>query len=226
MKKKQISLVVAWLIGSVLVGSILVNLFVSIWGNSLKWGSGSEDIWIGFWGSILGGIIGCLGVVTTTYFLISSENKRQRELLLLKLETENLTETRSYISGMEQSFNNFFSLGESYLVRKSNPVSGGSQTLDSKYYGEWRNIELLIDRCYTNESMFFEGLSDVSNLISDFKRVLKTMNKLLEKPNHQIDKDTFREYERLADEGIEVIGKMIIAIKNYQLELHTNFSKN
>ncbi|MFJ7891313.1 hypothetical protein ACIQYL_25110 [Lysinibacillus xylanilyticus] len=36
---------------------------------------GNVDGWLGFWGSFLGGILGAIGVIFTTYFIIKNNNK-------------------------------------------------------------------------------------------------------------------------------------------------------
>ena len=51
---------------------------------------GKVDTWIGFWGSYLGGIVGMIAVIITTFFLIGNQNKHHFELL---------TEQRNSIDG-------------------------------------------------------------------------------------------------------------------------------
>lgn len=42
---------------------------------------GKVDAWVGFWGSYLGGIVGMVAVVLTTFILIGNQNKQHFELL-------------------------------------------------------------------------------------------------------------------------------------------------
>lgn len=60
-----------------------------------KFALGDTESWIGFWGNYIGGLFGMIGVVITTYFIISSQKKvnseqisAQKELFLKQIEAQ------------------------------------------------------------------------------------------------------------------------------------------
>lgn len=88
----------------------LIPLFISLlmfipWFSLSK---GSVEGWLGFWGSYLGGTIGTLGVIATTYFLIKHETEitnknievedlRKRDFLFLELQIKKYEEITNSI---------------------------------------------------------------------------------------------------------------------------------
>jgi len=68
-----------------------------------SYSKGNVDGWLGFWGSYLGGTMGTLGVIATTYFLIKHEteitnssmvleDKRKRDLMYLEIQMKKIEE--------------------------------------------------------------------------------------------------------------------------------------
>lgn len=80
------------------MGTLLLSIILGIPGflaisaklSIFSFAPGKVDSWIGFWGSYLGGIVGMVAVIITTFFLIGNQNKHHFELL---------TEQRNSIDG-------------------------------------------------------------------------------------------------------------------------------
>lgn len=86
--------------------SILVILAIPIiiHGLGYAWkeligGIGSMDGWLSYWGGYLGGIVGMVGVVLTTLFLISIQNKHHQDQLISQniLHEEQLKQQREFL---------------------------------------------------------------------------------------------------------------------------------
>lgn len=69
---------------------IVIPLFISLLMNIsiFSLSRGSVEGWLGFWGSYIGGILGALGVIITTYFLIEADKENSREVAKLNDLTE------------------------------------------------------------------------------------------------------------------------------------------
>ena len=206
-------------------GSLTVNGLVTYWGKHLEWGSGSEDIWIGFWGSILGAIIGCLGVIFTTYYMISNGDRTQRDLILLNLELETIKQINTNLSEVENSFNRFSELAEDYIKKVGNNVSGTAVTeLEEKFYKERRNLDKLVGRFYNNESLFTEDLSAFSNLLSDLRRNVKYISRKVRDCDNKNAAKTLDEYIELNDKVEDVIDSLLLQINIRHTEEYIKFS--
>ncbi|GEM_PF-4571234 len=80
---------------------LLISIFMYLpW---FSYSKGNVDGWLGFWGSYLGGTMGTLGVIATTYFLIKHEteitnssmvleDKRKRDLMYLEIQMKKIEE--------------------------------------------------------------------------------------------------------------------------------------
>ncbi|MFF2179403.1 hypothetical protein ACFVT8_23570 [Lysinibacillus sp. NPDC058147] len=82
--------------GVVTFSSVLVVLAIPaiIHGLGFAWqhylgGIGSIDGWLSYWGGYLGGVVGMVGVVLTTLFLISIQNKHHKDQLINQNELHN-----------------------------------------------------------------------------------------------------------------------------------------
>lgn len=73
-KYNRISLVV---MGIIILFPTIIHIFAYLW--SLQGiGIGSIEGWLSFWGSYLGGISGAIGVIFTTYWIINTQNKKEK----------------------------------------------------------------------------------------------------------------------------------------------------
>lgn len=70
-------------------------------GDWLSWFEGSSSVWIGFWGSYLGGIIGTVGVIYVAYL----QSKQQRELNQYQSEEQRELNEKMMVEQRELSEN-------------------------------------------------------------------------------------------------------------------------
>ncbi|WP_312114325.1 hypothetical protein [Brevibacillus reuszeri] len=69
-----------------LVIPLIMSLLMKV--GIFSFSEGSIEGWLGFWGSYIGGTLGALGVIITTYFLIEAEKQNSREVAKLNDQTE------------------------------------------------------------------------------------------------------------------------------------------
>lgn len=227
MKLKHFMIAITIISIVIFSGSLTVNGLVTYWGNSLKWGSGSGDIWIGFWGSILGGLIGCLGVIFTTYYLISNEDRKQRDLILLNLEIDTIKQINTNLSTVENSFNRFSELAEDYIKRVGKNASVPEVIeLEELIYKEWRNLDKLTGRFYNNESLYTEDMSTFSNLLSDLRRNVKYIGWKVRDCNEKNATKTLEDFNELNNKVEDVIDGLIRHLNIRHAEEHMGFYKS
>ncbi|MEK4628096.1 hypothetical protein MKZ17_07805 [Solibacillus sp. FSL R7-0682] len=82
MNKKQNTKLIIIVFTTVLIILTIPGILANFLKFSIfEFAPGKVDAWIGFWGSYLGGIVGMIAVVITTFFLIGNQNKQHYELL-------------------------------------------------------------------------------------------------------------------------------------------------
>ncbi|ANU23845.1 hypothetical protein [Planococcus donghaensis] len=226
MKLKHFIIVITIISIVIFLGSLTVNGLVTYWGNSLKWGSGSRDIWIGFWGSILGGLVGSLAVIFTTYYLISNEDRKQRDLILLNLEIDTIKQINTNLSTLENSFNKFSELAEEYIYKVGKDVST-SEVAEIKelIYKELRKLDKLTGRFYNNESFYTEDMSIFSNLLSDFRRNVKYIGWKVRDCNDKNASKTLEDFIELNNKVEEIVDGLIKHLSIRHLEEYIKFSE-
>lgn len=227
MRLKSFAIVGITILVILILGSISVNTFVTIWGSSLKLGSGSADVWISFWGSILGGIVGCLAVVFTTYFLISNEDRKQRDLILLNLEIETIKQINANLSTVETSFNIFSELAEDYVKKVGKKISAVElEGLKELIYKEWRNLDKLTGRFYSNESLYTEDMSTFSNLLSELRRNVKYISWKVRDCDDKNATKTLEELSELNNKIEDIIDGLIRQLNIRHAEEYIKFSES
>jgi len=226
MRLKSFVTVVITILALVIFGSISVNFLVTYWGGSLKLGSGSADVWISFWGSILGGILGCLGVVFTTYYLISNEDRKQRDLILMNLEIDTIRQINTNLSTVEISFNRFSDLAEDCINKISKKVSVPEiAELEELFYKEWRNLDKLTGKFYNNESLYTEDMSVFSNLLSELRKNVKYIGWKVRDCNDNNATKTLEDFIELNNEVEDIIDRLIRHLNIRHVEEYIKFSE-
>ncbi|MGE8004244.1 hypothetical protein [Lysinibacillus sp. NPDC093216] len=106
---------------------ILISIFMYLpW---FSYSKGNVDGWLGFWGSYLGGTIGTLGVIATTYFIINhetevakksmiNEDKRKRDLMYLEIEMKKTEEVIESILDLNRKWVDLHNILVEYAVSK------------------------------------------------------------------------------------------------------------
>ena len=124
---------------------IVNNWLIDTIGNN---DSGLAGSWISFWGSFLGGIIGTLGVICTTFFIIKSQkedtefsiiqqDKRERDRMQLEINMDFYDEVHKFLVNYQLEFVKFHSMVTEYAVVKvadDNNVHRDTQKEVSPYF--------------------------------------------------------------------------------------------
>ena len=116
-----------------------------------SYSKGNVEGWLGFWGSYLGGTIGTLGVIATTYFLIKHEtentyksmlleDERKRNLIILEMQikkneeiTDSILELHSKWIEIYNSIMDFCGSKEFFLENQETDTSKLKECLNEYY---------------------------------------------------------------------------------------------
>ncbi len=159
--KKQI-----WIVGTAVVGLILIPLFVQWLINKDTTNKGSDDGWLGFWGGYLGAIIGVAGALIAIQIQLSHEKKRFKQESTAR---DNELAEEKAARKSEQVDNTFFNLLLLFNDQKNTLLK------DNNHFEELRGsifdncvLELRrmgIDKLYESSQ---ELISILENMIKEF----------------------------------------------------------
>lgn len=164
-----------------LIVLIIIPAIIYLFFNSF-FNKEQAQVWLGFWGSYLGGIIGAIGVIVTTYFLIKSSKEEVKDsadihddkervryldqLMVIKGEDTilKLSELKDRLEGYERM---------SRLLKRD--ISNFTLVIKGGESKEKDRLENNIKNSISNNQ---KSLSEIELKINQVLVILKTRNKL------------------------------------------------
>ncbi|MGG2106938.1 hypothetical protein [Lysinibacillus pakistanensis] len=212
------------ILGFVLVIPLLISAFMYVpW---FKFSKGNVDGWLGFWGSYLGGTIGTMGVVATTYFIIEANKVATTDAAKLNDQTErerihttfllNKNEVIvAIITELYELNNTRFNLLQKYVAYSKNmkTLKDNKKVLernklidDTDIIGKIDKMRNSYEQYSTNRSNALDEETKIRGQIITLSAQLKTESMYF--PNLELDIDVFRkEITKSLDTLFEAIEK-------------------
>lgn len=223
---------------------ILISLIISS-GNWLSFIDGDSTVWIGFWGSYLGGIIGTAGVIYVANLqnnkqkeenekIMNEQRKLNKEQITAQIESMHtiekyerdrlkssalinmLEEYRNDVSSLNsQLINTATKLSDIYIKKKSLSEIKAHKTLDIK----------------SKSSEVSSLINNLENIDTDFKDALNKIlsrNKVLSKAGLNMnnasikDSDNMKSLDNLKDD-LKYTYQLITYFKGTDASKHNNF---
>ena len=213
---------------------LLISAFMFLpW---FSYSKGNVDGWLGFWGSYLGGTIGTLGVIATTYFLIKHEteisngsivmeDKRKRDMMLLEIKmkkNEEITESVIKLNDIKADLHNAilqFSIAkEKYLYNE--PSEENKKNLMDNLWVFYNTRKIFIDQL--NRLILQQKTFHNDEVLINF---IESNHEFIDTYNHLSRQVRTCEDINLCTKYTEEIEKNILGMTNEYNKIITFYSK-